>query len=421
MYLDFFKLKQLPFRLTADPRFHYKDAARADAAERLLTALSGPSADGCLLVTGDAGIGKTILIHAVLDQLPERFVVVQIRQPEISVAEFHAAIAAELGADAPAAGGAAAGANLDASLARQAAMGRCVVIALDNGELLAEQLLDEILRLPGRNGTAPGSLRVIIAARPRPDGRTTSPGLHIQLLPLTVDETAGYIEYRLRIAGRMAGGIFRADAVAEIQRFTGGVPRLINTLADAALMGAFNRSHDSITAVEVRGAANQLQWVEFDARADAAGAKANAADEPLAGHIRIEHDNAVIAEFDLPVGKISLGRAANNDVRIDSRYVSRNHCQIVTTAQHSVIEDLQSQNGLTVASRRVSVHRLQHGDRVKMGMHTLTYTRPRRFDSAKKYAFPLSLPSASGAPDTDQTGVILSGSSSHDAVEPTED
>ena len=145
------------------------------------------------------------------------------------------------------------------------------------------------------------------------------------------------------------------------------------------------------------------------------------ADEPLAGHIRIEHDNVVIAEFDLPVGKISLGRAANNDVRIDSRYVSRNHCQIVTTAQHSVIEDLQSQNGLTVASRRVSVHRLQHGDRVKMGMHTLTYTRPRLFDSAEKYSFPLSLPSASGAPDTDQTGVILSGSSSHDAVEPTED
>jgi general secretion pathway protein A len=420
MYLDFFKLKQLPFRLTADPRFHFKDAARADAVKKLLAALGGsPSAqfEGCALVSGDAGVGKTTLVHDVLEQLPEQFIVVPIRQPDMSVAEFHEAIAVELGADAPGPQGSGTGVTMDACLERLAAQQRSVVLAVDNGELLAEPLLDEILRLPGRSRATAGMLRVILAARssvenilvrPRGDGRVKQPALHFKLAPLTAQDTRGYVEHRLRVAGRPDGVLFRDDALAEIQRYTGGTPRLINTLADSALVAAYNRSHDTVTAVEVRGAANQLQWVEFDARAHEAETKGSIADEPTVGHIRIELENAVVTEFDLPLGKITLGRSANNDVRIDSRYVSRNHCQIVTTAQYSVIEDLQSQNGIAVGSRRVSVHRLHHGDQVKIGMHTLLYTRPRLLEAVRAYSFPLSLAAEAGEADIEKTGVILS-------------
>ena len=419
MYLDFFKLQNLPFRMTADPRFHYKDARRVAAANLLLESLSrrasaetaSPETGACILVSGDAGVGKTILVHDVLAQLPEQFVVVQIRQPEISVAEFHEAIAAELGGDAPV--GAAAGAKLDACLERQAGLNRRVVLAMDDGELLAEKLLDEVFRLPGRSGAAAGSLRVVLTARPAVESALRKSrlgdreiGLRIKLLPLTAEETRNYIEHRLRVAGRLGGAIFSEDALAEMHRFTGGVPRLINTLADAALMAAFNRSHDTVTPVEVRGAANQLQWVEFNARAEGGDAKAPVVDERSVGHIRIEHNQAAVAEFDLPLGTLSLGRATNNDVRIDSRYVSRNHCRIVTTAQYSVIEDLQSQNGLMVASRRVSVHRLRHGDRVQLGEHILTYTLSPLLGTPKTQSFPLNLGAGPNPSDTGQTGLI---------------
>jgi pSer/pThr/pTyr-binding forkhead associated (FHA) protein len=81
---------------------------------------------------------------------------------------------------------------------------------------------------------------------------------------------------------------------------------------------------------------------------------------------------------------------------------------VVTTAHYSVIEDLQSQNGLIVASRRVSVHRLQHGDRVHLGEHTLIYTRSTPAAQLKAAAFPVRPRSPSGACETGQTGVIAS-------------
>ncbi len=418
MYLNFFKLQQLPFRLTGDPRFHYKDAARASAAKMLLAELGAPPAagtEGCILISGDAGVGKTILMQDVISQLPQRFAVVQIRQPDISVVEFYAAIIAELGATPAGPCAAATPENWDECLAGFAAQRRCVVLSVDNCELLSEPMLEEILRLPRRRGTASGSLRVLLAARspmeatlgkPRFRDRAKQLGLLVKLSPLTAEELGRYVEYRLRAAGHAGGAIFDDDAVAEIHRYTGGVPRLINTLADAAMVGAFNRSHDTITAVEIRAAASQLQWVEFGAREGNEDAKANIAEECAVGHVRIEHENAVVAEFDLPVGKISVGRAMNNDVRIDSCFVSRNHCRIVTTAEYSVIEDLQSQNGLIVASRRVSVHRLRHGDQVGIGEHTLTFTRSRHVEPAKPWIAPLSLASSSGTTDTDRTRVI---------------
>jgi type II secretory pathway predicted ATPase ExeA len=420
MYLEFFKLKQLPFRLTADVRFHYKETQRAAAVNKLLSfALGAPSGDsgGCVLVSGDAGVGKTILVHEVLSQLPETHVIVQIRQPEISIAEFHQAIAAELGN----------GETLHACLAAQAALGRHVILSLDNGELMTQALLDEIFRLGARDGTVPGSLRIVLAARsapesglggPNTDHQAMSPALSIKLLPLSVDDMRGYIEHRLRIAGRKGAAIFSADALAEMQRFTGGMPRLINMLADAALIAAFNRSHDTITAVEVRAAASQLQWVEFDVQASGGAANPTVAEERAIGHVRIEHNAAVVAEFDLPPGKVSLGRSSNNDVRIDSTYVSRNHCRIVTTAQYSVIEDLQSQNGLVIAARRVSVHRLRHGDRIQIGEHTLVYTRPGVPEAAKSAGFPMNLASTSGASEIDQTGVIVRRGGPSEALTP---
>jgi general secretion pathway protein A len=420
MYLEFFNLQNLPFRLTADPRFHYETAERADAKRHMLAALledASPEGDGCVLVSGDAGVGKTILVHDVLSHLDSRFVVIRIGQPEISVSELHDAVIWELERDAPASYGTGRNTDLDAHLTIQTALGRTVVLAMDNGEALAEDVLDELLRMPQRSRATRRGLRVILAGRtsmlatlrkPRYADPQKQPGLRINLVPFTADETRGYVDHRLRIAGHPGGGTFAEDTVLEMQRFTGGVPRLINTLADAALMAAFNRNHKVVTAFEIRGGAKELQWVEFDARADRAEIPSSAIEELLTGHIRIEHQNTVAAEFDLPLGKITLGRSANNDVCIESRYVSRNHCRIVTTAQYSVIEDLQSQNGLMVASRRVSVHRLHHGDRIQMGEHYLIYTREPLPGLPKTDVFPLSVSAGSKASDTGQTGLILS-------------
>ena len=416
MYLDFFKLQQLPFRLTADPRFYYRGVEHVRAQESLRRGLEE---GGCVWVTGEAGVGKTILVQDLLGLLPSDWLVIQIRQPEISVDEFYQSISAQFeeagfgtiggGAGSPGGGGAV---QFDAHAAQAA--GRSIVVALDNGELMPEELLDETLRLPRREGEAGPGVKVIVAARSSKEtlrqsrfqglaGRVRS---IITLLPLNPQETRRYIEHRLRVAGRTAGPLFQDEAFDEIQRYTGGMPRLVNMLADAALMAAFNHSHDTVTAAEIRSAVNQLQWVEFDAHPVRSDPHSGASDDTLLGHIRFEYENAVVAELDLPLGKLSVGRASNNDVRVDSRFVSRHHCQIITTSQYSVIEDLQSQNGIIVARRRVSVHRLQHGDRIGIGTHSFVYTRVTRFEPRGTSSLPLSLSAGSHDADTAQTSMI---------------
>jgi pSer/pThr/pTyr-binding forkhead associated (FHA) protein len=167
-------------------------------------------------------------------------------------------------------------------------------------------------------------------------------------------------------------GIFTEDAYAEIQRYTGGVPQLINTLADAAMTAAFGRSHGRIAGADIRTIASQLRWIEFNARAKPAPSTAEEP-QPMPAYITIEHDNRVVAEHVLLLGKVTIGRALRSDIRIESRFVSREHCRILTTASASVVEDLQSQNGLLIRGQRASVHRLQDGDVIQIGEHYITY------------------------------------------------
>jgi pSer/pThr/pTyr-binding forkhead associated (FHA) protein len=88
-------------------------------------------------------------------------------------------------------------------------------------------------------------------------------------------------------------------------------------------------------------------------------------------------DGRTVQEIPLRVGRIIVGRTSDNDVQIDSRFVSRHHCQIVTAMSSSVIEDLNSTNGIYVKSKRVRRHYLNDGDVVVIGKHELIYVDER--------------------------------------------
>ena len=74
-------------------------------------------------------------------------------------------------------------------------------------------------------------------------------------------------------------------------------------------------------------------------------------------------------------GRFVIGRTTDNDMQVDSKFVSRHHMQLVTTLDGCVVEDLNSTNGVYLNGKRVRRHRLQPGDVIKLGMHDLTYTR----------------------------------------------
>jgi pSer/pThr/pTyr-binding forkhead associated (FHA) protein len=89
-------------------------------------------------------------------------------------------------------------------------------------------------------------------------------------------------------------------------------------------------------------------------------------------------EGRVVSELILRTGRMVIGRTPDNDLQIDSRFVSRHHCQIVTKPGSCVIEDLNSTNGIVVKSERVRSHNLNDGDIVTIGKHDLVYIDERR-------------------------------------------
>jgi pSer/pThr/pTyr-binding forkhead associated (FHA) protein len=99
-------------------------------------------------------------------------------------------------------------------------------------------------------------------------------------------------------------------------------------------------------------------------------------DEVLA-RIIVAHGGEHVEERPLRTGRLLIGRTADNDIQIESKFVSRHHCQITTTAEGSILEDLNSTNGVYVKSKRVRRHHLNDGDVVVLGKHEIMYLDER--------------------------------------------
>jgi hypothetical protein len=204
---------------------------------------------------------------------------------------------------------------------------------------------------------------------------------------LAADATRAYVERRLAVAGSTKE-LFTADAYATIFQHTGGAPRLINVLCDAALHAACMRASGHVSGAEILLATQDPRWPEALARdkarpgaaAPAAPAEAGPAentgaeDAPRAvAELLITHGTKHIAVWPIKPGRISIGRAADNELRLEAQFISRHHCRIVTVGTMSTIEDLASVNGILVNGKAVRRHVLQHNDQITLGEHVLTY------------------------------------------------
>jgi type II secretory pathway predicted ATPase ExeA len=350
--------------------------------------------DGFVVITGEIGSGKTTLLETFLRELEKDVVVAQVAQTQVSPIEFLQAVLVQFGFSPFKMRKAELIATLNQFLVEQYAAGRKVLLIVDEAQNLSNRVLEEIRMLSGVETTKEKVLRIILAGQPELNEKLDSPELiqlmqrirlRFHLTALTPEETQAYILHRLEVAGAHGRQLFDPVTMAVIFRYTGGVPRLVNTLCDTALMIAFSSEVPVVTPVELKAAIEELQWVEYAARTNRmrAGIAAPApaprpigSDEVLA-RIIVAHGGEHVEERPLRVGRIIVGRTADNDVQIDSKYISRHHCQITTTADGSVLEDLNSTNGVYVKSKRVRRHHLNDGDVVVLGKHEIMYLDER--------------------------------------------
>jgi len=405
MYLELFKLHELPFRLTPDPQFLYlsKHHARAKAYMESTIWFT----DGFVVITGEIGSGKTTLIETFLKELEKDVVVAQINQTQVTAIEFLQSVLVQFGFSPFKMKKAELLATLNEFLVEQYANGRRVLLIVDEAQNLSSKVLEEIRMLSGVETTKEKVLRIILAGQPELNDKLNAPGLaqlaqrirlRFHLTALSKTDMSAYIQHRLEVAGSQGRQLFDPDTFALIYRYTGGVPRLVNTLADTSMMAAFAQDRSSIGVDEVKAAIEELQWVEYAERSvklqtlhglpgsmnggasGAFGSNTNGANGDATGERRIVlgrilvgFNGQTIAERELTPGRFVIGRTPDNDLQIDSKYISRHHAQIITSIHTSVLEDLNSTNGIYVRSKRVRRRMLNDGDVVQIGQHEIMY------------------------------------------------
>jgi general secretion pathway protein A len=389
MYLELFKLREPPFRLSPDPQFLYLSKRHARAKAYMESTIW--FTDGFVVITGEIGSGKTTLIESFLKEVPADVVVAQINQTQVTELEFLQAVLVQFGFSPFKMRKAELISTLNNFLIEQYAAGRKVLLIIDEAQNLSMRVLEEVRLLSGVETTKEKVLRIILAGQPELNAKLDAPELEqlmqrvrlrFHLHTLTAGETRGYIEHRLEVAGADRE-IFAPETFAEIFHYTGGVPRLINTLCDTALMAAYLDKRPTVGRAQLLGAVQELHWGEHTARPRSAEPAAPPvlavppdAPQPIA-RLLVATDGRTVQEIPVHAGRLIVGRTPDNDVQIDSRFVSRHHCQIITTKHSCVVEDLNSTNGTFVKSNRVRRHYLNDGDVVTIGKHELIYVDER--------------------------------------------
>jgi type II secretory pathway predicted ATPase ExeA len=388
MYIENFKLRELPFRLSPDPQFLYLSRAHARAKAYMESTIW--FTDGFVVVTGEIGSGKTTLIESFLRQLDSDVVIAQINQTQVNAVEFLQSVLVQFGFSPFKMKKAELIATLNSFLIEQYAAGRKVLLIIDEAQNLSLKVLEEIRMLSGIEATKEKVLRIILAGQPELNEKLDSPELvqltqrirlRFHLGTLSREDLRSYVRHRLDVAGADGREIFAEDTYPELYKYTGGVPRLVNTLCDTAMMAAFNEDRDFVTPADIASSVEELQWSEFAARASAIAARAvsngHASGDRTTrtlSKLVLSTDGKAVAELHLVPGRKVIGRTPDNDLQVDSKFISRHHCQLVTGSDGiTVIEDLNSTNGIMIRDKRVRRHTLRDGDVVTIGQHEILY------------------------------------------------
>src|ERR1700739_3017196 len=266
MYKEFYGLRANPFNVNPDPRYLFLTRHTEEALACLTYGIQARK--GFVLLSGEVGTGKTTLLNKLLEWLREgRIASAFIFNPRLTVTQFFDFMMADFGIPCDPDMKSQVLIKLNRWLIQRHRTGQCTVLIIDEAQNLSSETLEEIRLLSNLETSTKKLLQIVLSGQPELERKLNQPelrqlrqriALHARTRSLTLRETAGYLNARLRVAGAQEDDIFTAEAVKAVHQYSQGTPRLINLVSERALINAFADQKNPIPAIIGKEAAWEL-------------------------------------------------------------------------------------------------------------------------------------------------------------------
>ncbi len=269
MYEKHFRLRELPFNLTPDPRFLYTHPSCQEAFATVCYGVEHRK--GIVLITGAAGTGKTTLIKLFMEKAPQRIRAACILDPHLSFVELLQCALDAFGVTELHADRVSLMQQLRDYLLEQNSQDHRVALLLDEAQDIPEEVLEQLRLVSDLEERGDKLVQLVLVGQSEFESRLEQPRFHqlrqrvtlrSRLQALSEEEIGPYIDFRLRTAGYSERAIFQRAAVQRIGYFSQGIPRLINVICDHALLIACATSLETIGAETIDEIADDLHLGE---------------------------------------------------------------------------------------------------------------------------------------------------------------
>jgi general secretion pathway protein A len=270
MYTDFYAFSEEPFGLTPDPKFLYLAPSHAEALSSMMHGIQEKK--GITVVTGEVGVGKTLLVYALLKDLSPKIKTAFIFQTPLGFEHLLKSVLQELKVSWRAEED-----NLFSLLAKfrnyldeRLAQGETVAIVIDEAQALSEQVLQSLFKMYDRDPAGTALLQIVLVGHPELDLKLNTQTLHLfkkrvglrcRVRPLAREEGIGYIRHRLKLVGRNMSEVLSSQATSQIWQFAEGVPRIMNLLCDRAFHLGKISSSPKVDSKIVREAIRSIAYL----------------------------------------------------------------------------------------------------------------------------------------------------------------
>ncbi len=269
MYLEFYGLREKPFNVTPDPAFLFLSGKHKEAFDYLIYGIT--QRKGFLEITGEVGSGKTTLCRALLKHFENSIPPVKtayILNPALSGVQLLRSVIEEFGLVPTKRDKAALLYQLNNFLLEQLSMGYNAVLIIDEAQNLKSSHLEEIRMLSNLETDKEKLFQIVLVGQPELREKLRSPNLsqlrqritiRLHLLPLESTEVKTYIDHRLNVAGANNSIIFYDDSVDEVYAYSKGIPRVINTVCDKALLLGYILETKNISLDIIKRSINEIE------------------------------------------------------------------------------------------------------------------------------------------------------------------